>query len=181
MKLSCGLTVLLLNKRKRGWNLKSSCVWGSCQTRGSYRPHLIFVTFAVPTLTRRRSTTCRSAWTRWRGRFATWKRRAKSSSRRWRRRVSTSSRNGRRNPGSSLATSCRCLVLRELWWGCWFCFVFHHCSIRQCDYEHAVIYTWLRRAAEGRKGFITCDTCNDIQRPPLLFYKVYLITENANW
>lgn len=47
MKLSCGLTVLLLNKRKRGWNLKSSCVWGSCQTRGSYRPHLILVTFAV--------------------------------------------------------------------------------------------------------------------------------------
>lgn len=38
---------------------------------------------------RRRSTICRSAWTRWRGKSETWRRRVKSLCRRWRRRAST--------------------------------------------------------------------------------------------
>lgn len=101
-------------------------------------PSHFHLAFAVAPLIRRRSITCRSAWTRLRGRYVTWKRRVKSLSRRWRRRALTSSRSGRRNPGSSLATSCRCLVLKELWWGCWI-YVFNYTGrlrTRPC------IFTW---------------------------------------
>ena len=69
-----------------------------------------------PCLTRRRSTICRSVWTRWRERCGTWRSSPRSLCRRWKRRASTSSRSGRRSHASSSETSCRCSGQRGRWW-----------------------------------------------------------------